>query len=139
MQQSFVEWEERYSVGIASIDNQHKKLVDFTNALFEGCRQGQEFAADSFKSTLKDVVLYVKEHFQTEEKLFEQFAYPDTDAHRKQHQAFVYKVLEEVANFENNQKFVPNKFVRFLRDWLLEHIAVSDQAYSEFLKSKGVK
>lgn len=138
MGQSFVEWEARYSVGIDTIDKQHKKLVDFTNKLFDGCRQGQEFAAESFKATLKDVVAYVKEHFQTEEQLFDQYGYPAADAHKKQHQAFVYKVLEEVANFENNKQFVPNKFVRFLRDWLLEHIAVSDQAYSEFLKSKGV-
>ncbi len=138
MSDKFVEWEERFSLGIKQIDDEHKKLIDFTNELFEGVRQGPEKAESHFRETVKNAVNYVKTHFTNEEGLFQKHGYPDYVAHKKQHEAFILKVIEEVKSFEKGEKFVPNHFVRFLKDWLLEHIAVSDRKYRDFLKSKGL-
>ena len=134
----FVQWEERYSVGVPSIDDQHKKLIGFTNTLFSACQEGPEAAGSVFRKTLKEVVAYVKEHFTHEETLLQNNGYPDFPAHKKEHEQFVFRVLEEVAAFESGKKFVPNHFVRFLREWLLQHIAVSDHNYSDFLVSRNV-
>ena len=135
---SFVEWEAKYNTGIKTIDQQHKKLVMVTNELFESCAQGTSEANDAFKKILKDVVAYVKEHFSTEEKLMTDYGYPGYSDHKRQHEGFVIKVLEQVSLFEEGKKLVPNQFVRFLREWLLEHIAISDHAYCEFFRAKGV-
>ena len=47
MADEFVVWEDRFNVGIVMIDEQHRRLVDFTNALFDGCRQGKEGANEA--------------------------------------------------------------------------------------------
>lgn len=135
----FVTWEPRYNLGIAAMDAQHRKLVDFTNKLFDGCLQGAEAAGSAFRVILKDVVDYVKVHFRDEEALLQAHDYPEALAHKKEHEQFVHIVLEQVAAFESGKKFVPNTFVRFLRDWLLEHIAVSDHRYAEYLLARGVR
>jgi hemerythrin len=67
------------------------------------------------------------------------YDYADYLVHKKEHGEFVKRVLEEVKNFEENRQFVPNRFVRFLKDWLLNHIAISDHKFGDFLVSKGVQ
>jgi hemerythrin len=59
--------------------------------------------------------------------------YPNAVVHKGEHKKFVQKVLENVRDFEEGRTFVPNAFVRFLRDWILEHIAIQDKQFGFFL------
>jgi len=132
----FVEWEDRFSVGIKEINDQHKKLIALTNTLFEACRQGSESAGEAFAPALKEAVDYVKTHFAFEEGLMNRFAYPQISEHKKEHESFVMKIIEEAQAFKEGRRFVPNHFARFLRDWLLEHIAIQDQKLGRYLKTQ---
>ncbi|MDR3139217.1 MAG: bacteriohemerythrin [Treponema sp.] len=136
-----IEWEDRYSLGIPLIDEQHKKLVDMTNDLYRGCLQGDEAARDYFMKAVHGTVDYVKYHFAAEEKILEKIRYPGLAEHKREHEGFVKKVFEDVKSFEEGRKFVPNLFVRYLKDWILAHIAVEDKKYAEYilnLKKQGV-
>ena len=135
----FVVWEARYTLGISVIDDQHKELLNLTNELFSACRQGNEVEA-IFKEVIHKSVEYVKFHFSTEEKILEQINYPEISAHKKEHEGFIIKVIADVKSFESGKSFVPNAFARYLREWILAHIAVSDKKYAEYamrLKKEG--
>jgi hemerythrin len=137
----FVEWEDRYSVGIPAIDRQHKELLNLTNELYNACQLGDKEAREHFRSVIHRAVEYVKFHFSAEEQIMERIKYPEIVEHKKQHESFVKTVLENVGEFENGKQFVPNAFVRFLKDWILTHIAMSDQKYHSYiteLKHRGV-
>ena len=138
MGQNYVDWNEKYSVGINEIDKQHKKLLDFTNDLYNACGKGKDDANELFKVTIKKAVDYVHTHFAYEENLMKQYNYPDYIIHKKQHEEFIRKILEEVKKFQTGALFVPNSFVRFLRDWTLEHIAIVDKKYQKHLNNCGV-
>jgi hemerythrin len=129
----FVRWDDRYSVGIPLIDSQHKKLIEMTDDLYNACLEGTEAASNHFRSAIRGVVDYVKYHFSAEEKLLETSGYPGLALHKKEHEGFVLKVLQDVRDFEEGKKFVPNLFVRYLRDWILAHIAVEDKKYAEYI------
>ncbi|MDR0623139.1 MAG: bacteriohemerythrin [Treponema sp.] len=136
-----VEWDTRYKIGIPVIDEQHKKLIAMTNDLYTACLGGKGAAKDHFRKTVREAVDYVRFHFSTEEKILDRINYPETAAHKKQHEDFVKEIIRQVQAFEGGRQFVPNVFVRFLRDWVLTHIAVSDKAYSEYLmdlKKRGM-
>ena len=38
--------------------------------------------------------------------------------------------VKSVNAYKNGKQFVPNSFVRFLRDWLFNHILIDDKAWS---------
>ena len=130
----FVEWDDRYSVGIPLIDDQHKHLIELTNELYACCIGGEAEVQSCFRDAIRGAVDYVKYHFAAEEKILENLRYPGIAAHKKEHESFVIKILEDVKDFEGGKKFVPNIFVRFLRDWILAHIAVEDKKYADFIR-----
>jgi hemerythrin len=135
-----VEWDDRYSVKIQLIDDQHKELINMTNTLYEGCLAGDEAARSYFLEAVHGTVDYVKYHFAAEEKILENVKYPGFAEHKREHEGFVKKIFEDVESFQGGKKFVPNVFVRYLKDWILTHIAVEDKKYAEYilnLKKQG--
>jgi hemerythrin len=139
-QTTFIEWDDRYSVGIPPIDDQHKELVRLTNDLYKGCLAGEEAARDYFITAIRGMVDYAKYHFSMEERLLQNVDYPEMAEHKREHEAFIKHILDEVTAFHAGKKFVPNVFVRYLKDWILSHIAVEDKKYAAFilnLKKQG--
>jgi hemerythrin len=139
-EKTLVEWESRYMMGIPPIDNQHRELIDLTNELYEACLTGDEEAKAIFKQSIHKVVDYINYHFSAEEKMLQNIKYPDFVPHKKEHESLVKRVLEDVHLFEQGRQFVPNSFVRMLKEWILTHIAMSDKRYSEYimnLKKQG--
>ena len=132
MDEDAVFWDDAYSVGFEKIDNQHKELVRMTNALFEGCKQGSTSADVAFMRTIRGAVEYAQTHFYTEEKYMKQVDYPDLADHKKEHDSFVNTVLGAVKDFEAGNS-EPLALARFLKKWLLNHIAVSDKKYGPYL------
>ena len=130
----FVPWKNVYSIGIQVVDEQHKHLLKLTNDLYRACSEdGGDVIVDRFKATAQAAVEYVEVHFSTEEKLMERTNYPDMAAHVLEHKNFVHQVLENVRDFENGKHYAPNAFVRFLKDWILEHIALVDKKFGSYL------
>jgi hemerythrin len=129
----YVEWDGRYEIGIPLIDGQHKELIRLTNELYKACLEGDDAGKELFRVAVKAAVDYVKFHFSAEEKLLENVDYPQILVHKRQHEEFVMKIISESKNFEEGKKFVPNVFVRFLRDWILSHIGVMDKKYAEYI------
>jgi len=135
----FIHWEDRFSLGIPIIDDQHKELIKLANTLYNTCRQGKEFVPEGFRKAACAAVEYVAVHFSTEEKIMERVKYPGMAEHKAEHQEFVKKILTEVKNFEEGRAFVPNRFVVFLRDWILSHIALIDKKLAGYVLDLGKK
>ncbi|MDR2633055.1 MAG: bacteriohemerythrin [Treponema sp.] len=135
-----VEWGERYMLGIPLVDEQHKELIAMTNTLYQACLEGDAEARIYFMQAIHSTVDYVKHHFSTEEKLLESIKYPDIGEHKKEHEGFIHEIFGQVKSFQEGKKFVPNDFVRYLRDWILAHIALTDKKYARYilnLKKQG--
>ena len=133
---NIVSWSDTLVVGIEMIDNQHKHLVELTNELYRACTLGGNTLDTVFKATMRRVADYVRFHFATEEKLFNMINYPDYLEHKNEHYILVYKVIKALKEYERDKNFVPSDFVQFLKDWIVNHIAKSDQKYAVFYRKK---
>lgn len=130
-----VKWQDAYSVGIKVIDEQHMKLVKLTNKLFNSCVSGQERTKSDtvFLEVINEVIDYVGYHFSTEEKVMERINYPAYKVHKQEHFNFVKDVLVRVEEFNAGKINAPLSFVYYLRDWILNHIAVNDKKLGKHL------
>jgi hemerythrin len=128
-----VEWSDDFLVGNEEIDSQHKELVEMTNEFYAGCQMGGVMAKVYFMKTIQGAVLYVKTHFSTEERIMREVNYPDLDAHKKQHEDFVSAVTRQIQVFEKEDNPNPSEFVKYLMDWILQHIAETDKKYMPFI------
>ena len=79
---------------------------------------------------MKDLVDYVIFHFKDEESIMEQINYPGVKEHKQKHELFVKEILKSANAYTHGKQFVPNSFVRFLRDWLFNHILIDDKAWA---------
>ena len=133
----YVSWEKGYSVGIDSIDRQHKKLVNLINQLQTAVdySTGEEFERDA----LNELVDYTKTHFSYEEDLLQKNNYPDFESHKEQHKKMIKHVEKVLSEYEKDRDTAMSNAVNYLKDWLITHINGTDKKYSRFLIEKGIK
>ena len=132
MDEDSVAWDDSFSVGFEPIDNQHKNLVLMTNELFQACKEGVISADIAFLQTIKKTVDYTETHFADEEDYMREANYPRFDEHKKQHEDFVATILKTIEEFEAGNT-EPVEMARFLKKWLLNHIAICDKKYMPYL------
>lgn len=132
-----VTWSDKLSVGINSIDEQHKQLVSMINSLNKAMREKQSQSA--MLSIVQGLGKYVVTHFGYEEKLFAKHGYPDMEEHKEVHRNFVAKVKEFENALSSGKATVSIDVLQFLKDWLVEHIMGTDKQYTDFLVQRGVQ
>ena len=133
----FVTWKEEYSVGIKSIDTDHKKLLQLINRLQTSSIYQTGEAFD--KEALDELIAYTKFHFAREEKMMEENGYPDFDAHKQQHINMTDQVVQKIKEYEDDHEKTIEDLLDYLKNWLINHINGTDKKYSAFLLEKGVK
>ena len=133
----YLEWKDNYSVGIESIDNDHKKLIHLINNL----QTAIDYKTDKQfeRQTLDEVIDYTQYHFKREEDLMESNGYPDLIPHKPTHAKLIEEVNHYVEKYEKDDDAAIEALLAYLKLWLIKHINGTDQEYSEFLISKGVK
>lgn len=137
MEKDKITWKDQYSVGIESIDQQHKKLINLINMLQTTVDYSTGEAYE--REALDEVVDYTKTHFAYEEGLMSKYGYPDLEPHKAKHREMIKQVEETLAEYEQNPDHAMQHSLNFLKQWLIRHINGTDKEYSEFLRSKGVQ
>ena len=131
----FAVWKDEYSVGIKSLDDDHRKLLDLINKLQTAVHYQ---TGDTFeKEALDDVIAYTKYHFSREEQLMEEASYPDIIAHKETHKLMIAKVDGFVKDYEKQGHEVLEDVANYLKNWLIEHINGTDQEYTAVLNDNN--
>jgi hemerythrin len=132
-----IKWNQDLVIGVIEIDQQHQRLVGMINELDEAMKQGK--GKEKLGKIIHGLTYYAGTHFQTEEKYFDQFAYPERAEHKKEHAAFTQKVTAFQNEFDKGKIGLSIEVMDFLCNWLQHHIKTVDKKYGPFLKAKGLK
>ena len=128
-------WKESYSVGIKTLDDQHKRLLELVNQL-SVLNPGAPDKKEIF-SVLNALVVYAQTHFDTEEEYLKKYDYPRLIQQQREHVTFVADVFRLAKELEQNEPRIHRKVSDFVSDWYGSHILGTDREYKDFLRAKG--
>lgn len=127
-----MEWQAEYSVGIDTIDRQHKEILGYINRLTAALDSGDRWHVSHY--LLIQITDFIKVHFAVEEALLEIIGYPDLDEHRASHREIVAHITS--LQMKAVREDISVELVQFLRDWFIGHVLKSDKQYGHFVAQK---
>ena len=130
-------WDEKYSVGVKDLDNQHKAIFNLINHLIENKHLTSR--SESITAALSKMTQYFWEHLDREEKYMKDYGYPEYEEHVIQHTQFKKKIMELNLDTMLHKDSVPDNLLLFLKEWWSNHILEVDKRYYSFFKEKGLK
>jgi hemerythrin len=132
-----VTWRAQYSVGIASIDSQHQKLIGMINELNAAMHEGH--GRDVMGKILDGLTAYTVSHFSHEEKLMQLHRFPGFERHKVEHDKLIKQVKTLQQSFRSGAASVTVEAMTFLLNWLIGHILGMDKQYTALMQAAGVK
>ncbi|MDD5586927.1 MAG: bacteriohemerythrin [Alphaproteobacteria bacterium] len=134
---TLLQWNEDMSVGIAALDDEHKRLFALFHEIHNAIQENH--GPGVLNKIVKGLIAYTLTHFRHEEDLFAQTGYPGAAAHQKEHQELSRRVhdIQAKCRFGPTPELAREVF-GFLQFWLSSHVLQSDKKFGPYLNSKGI-
>ena len=135
------EWNERFNIGVDSIDNAHRKLFSIVRKLIylsKNEHHGQWACAEGIKYFKS----YAIEHFTDEESYMRSIGYRGYEIHKRLHDDMRYKplpALEKDLSESNSSQESIHHFLGICLGWLTAHIMIEDRAITGKVANKWKK
>jgi hemerythrin-like metal-binding protein len=125
---------EKLEKGVTLINDQHKKIFDYTTDLFAHCVGDEEDENSYFGSSIEGAANLVVTHFKTEEELMLEtnFYFNDFAAHKKEHSEFVATVVNYMNDFKKTKSINLLMFASYAKWWVINHIKRHDKKYVDY-------
>jgi methyl-accepting chemotaxis protein/hemerythrin len=130
---ALIHWSGELETGVASIDAQHRRLVELLNSVHSIMVEHRD--ARELEEVFSKLVEYTGFHFDHEEELFERHFYPFADRHKAEHLKLKASLTEYINAFKEGSIEMMD-LLAFLVDWLQDHIQETDKAFGRFLAPK---
>jgi len=100
---SYLEWKAEYSVGINSMDAEHRDMIDLINTVYAELAGRRD--ADAIEGFLGEVHSTISGHFALEERIMREAGYEEYVAHKNDHECLLDQILDMMdASFEDPEK-----------------------------------
>ena len=129
-----ITWSNTFLCGIKLIDDQHKGLVVLINDMFQHVSGDHAQEHKYFSNVVHELIKYVKIHFATEEKIMLATKFSGYAQHKREHNKFIITVMEKIEDYNLSNHSNLASVTKFLKDWVLSHIAIMDKQYFEYLR-----
>ncbi|MGB9592121.1 MAG: bacteriohemerythrin [Candidatus Kryptoniota bacterium] len=139
---SVIRWKEFYNVNVKKIDEQHQKMAELLNGLFDmmSVAGNDEALIRGFSELLQ----YTKNHILYENELMEIYQFPRSIELKKVHgnllkqlEAIDNKIKEGRIDFRGDILVFLN-LTEFLKNWLINHVLHTDKELGQWLNNRGV-
>ena len=126
-----MEWSERYTLGIARMDETHQEFIGFCNEL---AATGPE--NENFLKQFDAFIAHTAAHFDQENRWMQAVNFPVT-CHRDEHDRVLSVAREVRERVEKGDLFLGRRLLEELPPWFDNHIDTMDATLAFYLKKVG--
>lgn len=128
-----IEWMDEFRTGIASVDHEHRALIDLLNELAE--QVGANAEHETVQEFLGEVYARIEAHFALEERLMRQIGYHEYVEHKAEHDRLLNEIRDIMdRHLEGGFAHYREELSARLRDWFVTHFKTMDPRLHLVLK-----
>jgi hemerythrin len=124
-----IKWKDEYSIGVDSIDVQHKELFEIANRSYDLLKN--QLIMDKYEKIIEiidELKNYTVYHFQSEENYMQKIGYKKFLSQKVAHNDFLEKMDNiDVEQIDDGQNEYLIGILDFVSEWLVEHILKEDK------------
>ena len=121
---SLLEWKPEYSVGIASMDDEHREMIALINDVY--AKLGTSPDADTIEDCLEEIFKTISLHFALEERIMREQGYDEYEDHKEDHEDLLDEIRDLMDAFVNSPTQGARMLEERLSDWFAQHFASFD-------------
>lgn len=126
-----IDWTNDLNTGIAVIDKQHHRIVEYINQLYD---VRKTHTPQDLEKILQELVDYTLSHFAFEESLMEEANYRFITGHKRVHDMFRRRISDFMQRLKLGED-ITEELLSVLKSWLLNHIRSDDNDYVDVVKA----
>jgi hemerythrin-like metal-binding protein len=120
----FIQWKEEFETGLASLDYEHRQLVDLLNRLYETLvAEGSEDAVEAF---LGEVYARISAHFALEERIMRERRYDQYREHKDDHERLLDEIRDIMDAYDTTAGASTQEFANRIETWFVRHFKTND-------------
>jgi hemerythrin len=121
---TLLQWKPEYSVGIESMDDEHREMIELINLVYE--ELGDHPDNDRIDSFLGDIFSSISMHFALEERIMRNAHYYEYPAHKADHEKLLDQIRDLMDSFADDPDAGARELRESLSTWFSEHFSTFD-------------
>lgn len=119
-----IEWNDKFSVGVPSVDHEHRQLIELINIFQRKLDDGSSI--DTKLEYLGETYAKISAHFALEEKLMRNFQYEHYEDHKADHERLLDQLRDIMDATEDEGKTNNDALGTELEVWFSRHFQEMD-------------
>ncbi|MBF0160116.1 MAG: bacteriohemerythrin, partial [Magnetococcales bacterium] len=133
----FLNWSDDLSVGVATLDQDHQRLVDILNRLHALMKEGG--GRDSVGTLLQEFIDFTRSHFAREEQYMRDCDFPKLNKQMEQHRTLVQALDSMKERFDRGDFALAIDLIAIGKAWLVSHIMHNDMEYKPYMQARKMR
>ena len=121
---SIIVWKDAFSVGVASVDQEHRDMIRLINELDDAMGQDADHA--TVVSRLGEIYARIAAHFALEEKIMRDASYADLSSHKEDHEELLDALSVIIDGVDDEGGYDRGWLSRELDAWFTNHFRTHD-------------
>lgn len=121
---TLLNWKPEYSVGIESMDAEHREMIDLINEVY--AKLGASPQEEEVEECLENIYTAISLHFALEERIMRDNSYVEYAEHKEDHEDLLDEIRDLMDEFVADSRTGARLLEKRLSDWFGRHFATFD-------------